>query len=125
MSQYLVRCPSEMSLLAVLPSVPLLSPCVDAVTNANGDKPVRQLHSQATIAVEEIVAEQVTSRTLAEGGHGVDGYSALLLYSMVVITPPYIVDLRARHIAHDSGCWLHPKRVASVAKRMVFEEKGS
>jgi len=116
-----------MSLLAVLPSIPLLSPCIDAVTNANGDKPVRQLSRQATIAVKKIAAEQVTGSALAEGRDGIGDYSALLLYSMVVITPPYVVDLRARHFAHGGRCCLHLERVASVAKESrgfgVVEER--
>ena len=81
----------------------------DRHTNANGDKPVRQLHSQATITVKKIVTEHVAGSTLAEWGdrwgfyvssvglgakgsrHTVGNYSALLLYSMVVITPPYVL----------------------------------
>ena len=80
----------------------------DCHTNANGDEPVRQLCRQATIAVEKIVTEHVAGSTLAEGGdrwfhvssvrlgakgsrRTVGDYSALLLYSMVVITPPYVL----------------------------------
>jgi hypothetical protein len=80
-----------MSLLAILPSVPLLGPCVDAVTcifhirphrsnsdhriggivtNADGNDPVRELRSQTTIPVKKIAAEQVASSALAEGGDG-------------------------------------------------------
>lgn len=86
-------------------------------TDPHRDHPVRQLRRQATVAIEHPVAEQVAGGALTEGGHAcvdvrlssrdsnmlketqrtVGDHPALPLRSMVIITPPHILQSHGAH----------------------------